>query len=145
MFKKLYFKYLQRLLLFTICILAVYMLCAKFAPFLLSTNCIYLIILFLIVIAGTHAIVIQTDVKRLEHDPSLNEEERKKEIFDLEKKFIAHYMLATTIKLLTFLVLLVAYAFAYRADMLRFGLNFIVLYISYSLFEIFILKKPVTK
>lgn len=147
MFKKLYFKYLQRLLGFTICILAIYMLCAKFADFLLSTNCIYLIMFFLIVIAGTHAIVIQTDAKRLEYEPdsTLNADEQKQELVKIEKKFITHYMIATTIKLFVFLLLLVIYAFTNKADILRFGLNFIVLYTAYSLFEILILKKPVTK
>lgn len=147
MFRKLYLKYLQRLLLFTIIILALYMICAKFFPQILSTNCIYLIVFFLIVIAATHAIVIQTDAKRLtyEPDPTLSDEEQKKKLVDIEKKFISHYMIATTIKLFSFLLLLIVYAFTNKSDMLLFGLNFIILYIAYSLFEIFILKKPVTK
>ena len=147
MFKKLYVKYLQRLLAFTTGILLIYMLCAKFAPNVLSVNCIYLIVFFLIIIAATHAIVIQTDAKRLEYepDPSLPTEERKQELVKMEKKFITHYMIATTIKLFAFLILLITYAFTNKSDMLLFGLNFIVLYIAYSLFEIFILKKPVTK
>lgn len=147
MFKKLYFKYLQRLLLFTIIILAIYMLFAKFAPQLLSPNCIYLIVFFLLVIAGIHAIVIQTDAKRLDYqpDPSLSEEEQKNALFQIEKKFITHYTIATAIKLFVFLLLLIVYAFINKTDMLLFGIDFLFLYIAYSVFEIFILKKPVTK
>ena len=147
MFKKMYFKYLQRLFLFTIIILAIYMLFAKFAPQLLSPNCIYLIVFFLLVIAGTHAIVIQTDAKRLDYqpDPSLSEEEQKNALFQIEKKFITHYTSATAIKLFVFLLLLIVYAFINKTDMLLFGIDFLFLYIAYSVFEIFILKKPVTK
>ena len=63
----------------------------------------------------------------------------------MEKKFVRRYLLATTIKIFVILVMLVAYAFTNRADMLRFGLNFIFIYLVYSLFEIFILKKPLLK
>lgn len=147
MFKQLYLKYLKRLLIFTILLMAVFILCHYSWPFVLSPFCIYLILLFLAIMAGTHAIVLKTDAMRLEYrpDPDKDEEACRKDLMDIEKKFVTRYMLATTIKLILFLILLVAYAFVNRNDILRFGLNFLVLYVAYSIFEILILKKPLTK
>ena len=91
--------------------------------------------------------VLRADAERLEYqaDPEKNAEEQRKELTAIEKKFITRYMLATTVKLLFFLVLLLVYAFTNRQDLLRFGLNFVVLYLSYSIFEVLMLKKPLLK
>lgn len=147
MFKVLYANYLKRLFLLTIFLLALFVLCHYCWPFLLSPFCIYLIIFFLVVMAGSHAIVLQADAERLAYvsEEGADAEAQRKAVMDTEKKFIRRYLVATTVKLLLFLVLLVAYAFTNRGDMLRFGLNFIVLYLIYSVFEVFILKKPVLK
>ncbi|MBQ6666624.1 MAG: hypothetical protein IJM65_00755 [Bacteroidales bacterium] len=146
-FRDLYSKYLKRLFLLTIFILALFVLCSHCWPFLLSPFCIYLIIFFLVVMAGTHAIVLQADAERLSYvsEEGADAETQRKAIMDTEKKFIRRYLIATTVKLMLFLVLLVAYAFTNRDDMLRFGLNFIVLYLIYSIFEVLILKKPLLK
>ena len=146
-FRELYSKYLKRLFLLTISILAVFVLCSHCWPFLLSPFCIYLIIFFLVVMAGTHAIVLQTDAERLSYvsEEGADAETHRKAVMDTEKKFIRRYLIATTVKLMLFLVLLVVYAFTNRDDILRFGLNFIVLYLIYSIFEVVILKKPLLK
>ncbi len=146
-FRDLYSKYLKRLFLLTIFILALFVLCSHCWPFLLSPFCIYLIIFFLVVMAGTHAIVLQADAERLSYvsEEGADAETQRKAIMDTEKKFIRRYLIATTVKLMLFLVLLVAYAFTNRDDILRFGLNFIVLYLIYSIFEVLILKKPLLK
>ena len=103
--------------------------------------------IFLVIMAATHAIVLRADAERLEYqaDPEKNAEEQRKELTAIEKKIITRYMLATTVKLLFFLVLLLVYAFTNRQDLLRFGLNFVVLYLSYSIFEVLMLKKPLLK
>ena len=147
MFKKLYIKYLKRLVFFTVFILALYIALQYLRPDLLSPFCIYLIMIFLVIMAATHAIVLRADAERLEYqaDPEKNAEEQRKELTAIEKKFITRYMLATTVKLLFFLVLLLVYAFTNRQDLLRFGLNFVVLYLSYSIFEVLMLKKPLLK
>ncbi len=146
-FRELYSKYLKRLFLLTIFILAVFVLCSHCWPFLLSPFCIYLIIFFLVVMAGTHAIVLQADAERLSYvsEEGADAETHRKAVMDTEKKFIRRYLIATTVKLMLFLVLLVVYAFTNRDDILRFGLNFIVLYLIYSIFEVVILKKPLLK
>lgn len=147
MFKELYLKYLKRLSMLTIFLLALFVLCHYCWPFLLSPFCVYLIVLFLVVMAGTHAIVLQADAERLAYKPEeeADAETQRNAVMDTEKKFIRRYLIATTIKLMVFLVLLVTYAFANRADMLRFGLNFIVIYLIYSIFEVVILKRPLLK
>lgn len=147
MFKQLYLKYLKRLMVFTIIVMAAYIGCHYFCSFLLSPFCIYLIVFFLIIMAVSHAVVLRTDAMRLEFapDPETDEETRKAELVSIEKKFVTRYMLTTTVKLLLFLVLLVVYAVLNRSDMLRFGLNFLVLYVAYSVFEIIVLKKPLLK
>lgn len=147
MFKQLYLKYLKRLLVFTIIVMAAYICCHYFCSFVLSPFCIYLILLFLVIMAVSHAVVLRTDAMRLEYspDPEKDDEARKADLVAIEKKFVTRYMLTTTVKLLLFLALLLVYAFLNRSDMLRFGLNFLVLYIAYSVFEIIVLKKPLLK
>lgn len=147
MFKKLYIKYLKRVLIFTMVILAVYILCVKVIPDFISPMCIYLLILFLLIVCASHAILLKTDVQRLEYVPDENKdmEERKKDIVTIEKKFITRYMLITTVKIFILLAILIIYALVNRKDVLRFGLNFVVLYIAYGIFEIIAIKRPVQK
>jgi hypothetical protein len=97
--------------------------------------------------AISHYSIVRTDVERMEYKPNkdLTKEEQMKEIMTIERKFISRYMLVTTVKLLSCLTLLALYAYFYRADAICFSLNFIVLYLLYSFFEIVYLKKPVTK
>jgi hypothetical protein len=84
-------------------------------------------------------------VERMEHkpNPDLNKEEQMKEITNIERRFISKYMLTTTIKLLSFLILLLLYAYLNREDAIRFLLNFMAIYLLYSVFEIIYIKKPV--
>ena len=147
MFKQLYLKYLKRLLIFTIIVMAAYICCHYFCSFVLSPFCIYLILLFLVIMAVSHAVVLQADAMRLEYAPDSGKDEEacKADLVAIEKKFVTRYLLTTTVKLLLFLVLLLVYAFLNRGDMLRFGLNFLVLYVAYSVFEIIVLKKPLLK
>jgi hypothetical protein len=101
---------------------------------------------FVIVTAITHYIITRSDVERMEHktNPDLSKDEQMKEITAIERRFISRYMLATAIKLLSFLVFLLLYAYSYRKDAIRFLLNFMAIYLLYSVFEIAYLKKQVT-
>ena len=145
MFKKLYYKYLRSMLIFSIIIVIIYILLRQFAPALVSINLPYLIIAFLVITAITHYIVVKTDVARMEFKPdtTLPKEEQMKQLTAIERKFITHYMLTITIKLLGFLVLLLLYAYFNRPDFFKFATNFLALYLLYSLFEIVYLKKPI--
>ena len=147
MFKILYTKYLKKLLIFSIIITVIYIVLHLAAPGIVSKNLPFLIIVFLIINAIVHYIVVKTDVQRMEFKPDENlpKEEQMKQLTNIERKFITHYMLLTTVKLLGFLVLLVLYAMFNRPDFLLFAANFLVLYVLYSVFEIIYIKKPVVR
>ncbi len=147
MFKILYTKYLKKLLIFSIIIAVIYIILRLAAPGIVSKNLPFLIIVFLIINAIVHYIVVKTDVQRMEFKPDENlpKEEQMKQLTNIERKFITHYMLLTTVKLLGFLVLLVLYAMFNRPDFLLFAANFLVLYVLYSVFEIIYIKKPVVR
>ncbi len=145
MFKQLYYKYLQLLLIFSIIIVAMYIVLRFVVPSIVSANLPFLIVAFLLVTAITHYIIVRADVERMENKPddSLSKEEQMKKITAIERRFISRYLLITTVKLLSFLIILILYAYFNRKDAVCFSLNFIVLYLLYSFFEIIYIKKPV--
>jgi hypothetical protein len=147
MLKNIYVKYIKKLLIFTIFILAIQTLCQYVFPQIISSNTVCLILLFLIFTAISHYVILRTDVQRMEFKPDAGKtkEEQMKALMAIERKFISHYMLITTVKLLLFLALLLIYAFVNKEDMLLFSLNFLVLYLLYSVFEIIFIKKPINK
>ena len=147
MVKKMYYRYLQYLLIFSIVIVAAYIVLKYMAPAIVSVNMPILIVVFLLVTAVSHYVVARSDAERMNSklDTSKSQEERTKEIVAIERRFINRYMLITTVKLLSFLIALVVYAYLNRADAVCFSLNFIALYLLYSFFEIIYLKKPVSR
>jgi len=145
MFKQIYYRYLQSLLIFSIIITAIYIGLKYFTENIVSGNLPFLIVIFAVVTAMSHYVVVRTDVARMEHkpNPELSKDEAMKEITNIERRFISRYMLAMTIKLLSFLILLILYAYLNRGDAVRFLLNFMVMYVMYSIFEIIYIKKPI--
>ena len=144
MFKKIFYRYLRSLLIFSILIIALYVTLQYFAPALVSPNTPYLIIVFLIVTAITHYIITKTDVERMKYkpNPDLDKEAQTRELLKIERRFITQYMLITMVKLLSFLTLLGLYAYFNRKDIMPFSLNFLALYVLYTLFEIIHIRKP---
>lgn len=144
MFKKIFYRYLRSLLIFSIIIVAVYVALQHFAAVLVSSNTPYLIIVFLMVTTISHYVITQADVGRMEYkpQPDASKEVRTKELMKIERRFIARYMLITIVKLLSFLSLLGLYAYFNPDDIIRFALNFLALYILYSLFEFIYIRKP---
>jgi len=57
------------------------------------------------------------------------------------QQFVTRFMLITTIKLLSFLALLLVYALMFKDDALQFLLSFFILYIVYSVFEVMAVMK----
>ena len=145
MLKKIYYKYLQILLIFSIIITVIYIVLRQFVPDIVSPNLPFLIVIFVLVTAFVHYVVVRTDVERMEHkpNPDLSKDEQMKAIAAIERKFITRYMLVTTVKLLSFLLFLASYAYFNRKDAVCFSLNFMVIYLLYSAFEILYIKKPV--
>lgn len=52
------------------------------------------------------------------------------------QQFVTRFMLITTIKLLSFMALLLIYALLYKEDAIQFLMAFFVLYLVYSVFEV---------
>ena len=52
------------------------------------------------------------------------------------QQFVSRFMLITTIKLLSFMVLLLIYALMFKDDAIQFLISFFVLYVIYSAFEV---------
>ena len=52
------------------------------------------------------------------------------------QQFVTRFMLITTIKLLSFMVLLLVYALMFKDDAIQFLISFFVLYVVYSAFEV---------
>ena len=146
MLKKIYYKYLQSLLIFSIVVTVLYITLRYFVPDIVSHNLHFLIVIFVLVTAVTHYVVVRTDVERMEYraDPELSKEEQMKGIAAIERKFITRYMLVLVVKILSFLVFIALYAYFNKGDAMRFMLNFMVIYLLYSVFEIIYIKKPVT-
>ena len=146
MLKKIFYTYLRSLLIFSILIVAMYVALQHFASDLVSSNTPYLIIVFLLITAITHYTIVKTDVERLNYkpDPDLDKEAQTKNLLKIERRFITRYMLVTTVKLLSFMVLLGLYAYFNRNDIVRFALNFLALYLLYTLFEIVYIRKPLS-
>ena len=147
MLKKIFYTYLRSLLIFSILIVGAYIALLYFASELVSLNTPYLIAVFLIITTIIHYNVIQTDVARMEYkpNPDLDKEAQTRELLKIERRFITRYMLITTVKLLSFMALLGLYAYFNRNDIVRFALNFLALYLLYTLFEIIYIRKPVKK
>ncbi|MDR0605505.1 MAG: hypothetical protein LBG80_14495 [Bacteroidales bacterium] len=147
MLKKIYYRYLQSLLIFSILVTVVYIVLRFVIPWIVSANLPYLIVIFVLVSALTHYIITRSDVERMEHksNPELSKDEQMKEITTIERRFITRYMLTTAIKLLSFLVLLLLYAYTNREDAILFLLNFMAIYLIYSVFELVYIKKPITE
>ena len=52
------------------------------------------------------------------------------------QQFVTRFMLITTIKLLSFMALLLVYALMFKDDAIQFLLSFFILYLIYSAFEV---------
>jgi L-asparagine transporter-like permease len=57
------------------------------------------------------------------------------------KKFVASYMLSRLVKLFSTLIFLVLYLIFNKEDRWNFACAFLIIYFTYSIFEIFALKK----
>jgi len=84
---------------------------------ILSPALPYLLILFYVITAVVHYVLLKITV--------LN-----------PRKFVGYFMLATFLKLLNYLIVIVVYVFIVKEGILSFVLSFFVLYIIYTVFEV---------
>jgi hypothetical protein len=57
------------------------------------------------------------------------------------QQFVTRFMLITTIKLISFMVLLLVYALMFKDDAIQFLISFFVMYLIYSAFEVIAVMK----
>jgi hypothetical protein len=114
-------KYLQFIVKLTILSLVLGILAFFLNRFLpegiISPYLLYLLLLFHIVTGMVHYILLRIS--------TLN-----------PRKFISYFMLATFIKLMSYLIVIVVYAFYVKEGLLPFILSFFILYIFYTVFEV---------
>ncbi len=77
----------------------------------------YLIILFYVITAIVHYVLLRIT--------ALN-----------PRKFVGYFMLATSLKLMNYLIVVVVYVFYVKEGILSFILTFFILYIIYTVFEV---------
>lgn len=77
----------------------------------------YIIILFYMTTAGVHYVLLRIT----ELNP---------------RKFVSYFMLATFAKLMTYMIVIVAYVFVMKKEILAFVLSFFILYIIFTVFEV---------
>jgi len=77
----------------------------------------YLLALFMIVTVAVHYVLLRITM--------LN-----------PRKFVSYFMLATFLKLMNYMIVVVVYVFTVKEGILSFVLNFFALYIIYTVFEV---------
>ncbi|MCK9400393.1 MAG: hypothetical protein M0Q51_10440 [Bacteroidales bacterium] len=114
-------KYLQFVIRLTILSLILGLLAFILSRFLpggmISPALPYLFILFYVITALVHYILLRIS--------ALN-----------PRKFVSYFMLATFLKLMNYLIVVVVYAFYVKEGILPFILSFFILYIFYTVFEV---------
>jgi hypothetical protein len=114
-------KYLQFIIRLTILSLALGLLAFILSRFLpdgfISPAIPYLIILFHVITAIVHYILLRITTMN-------------------PRKFVSYFMLATFIKLMNYLIVVVVYTFYVKEGILPFILSFFILYIFYTVFEV---------
>jgi hypothetical protein len=100
--------------------LVAYLLDSLLPEGIITTAYPWLIILFIVVTALVHYILL----KITEFNP---------------RKFVGYFMLATSFKLLNYLIVIFVYVFMVRTGVLQFVLAFFILYIIYTVFEVVII------
>lgn len=115
-------KYLQFIIRLTILSLILGLLAFILSRFLpdgmISPALPYLFILFYVITALVHYILLRIT--------ALN-----------PGKFVSYFMLATFLKLMNYLIVVVVYVFYVKEGILPFILSFFILYIFYTVFEVF--------
>ncbi|MFO8086942.1 MAG: hypothetical protein R6T91_03925 [Bacteroidales bacterium] len=111
-------EYLKYLTLFTVVILIAAFFFWWLAPEEIVTAALFYIIpFFYIVSLIVYAVLVQASSKRFVH-------------------FNNRYMLSTVIKLLLFMVIMIAYVFANQGDAVNFLVTFLILYLLYTAIEV---------
>jgi len=112
-----FLQFLRNLAIFTIIIALVGCVVVYFLPDnYISPVIPYLFLFFFVVTLLVHFILLKATGKRF-------------------AKFVPYFMLATTLKLFLYAVVLLLYTFTHRADAINFIISFFILYLLFTAFE----------
>jgi len=112
-----FLQFLRNLAIFTIIIALVGRVVVHFLPDNYRSPVIpYLFLFFFVVTLLVHFILLKATGKRF-------------------AKFVPYFMLATTLKLFLYAVVLLLYTFTHRADAINFIISFFILYLLFTAFE----------
>jgi hypothetical protein len=116
--RKKYLQFIVRLTALSLVLGLIAFILSRFLPDgVISPAVPYLIILFHVITAIVHYILLRIT--------TLN-----------PRKFVSYFMLATFIKLMNYLIVVVVYALYVKEGILPFILSFFILYIFYTVFEV---------
>ena len=116
--KKKYQKFILRLTILSLVLgILVYLLNHFLPAGIIPPAMPYLIILFYLITAIVHYILLRITAMN-------------------PRKFVGYFMLATTLKLMSYLVVIVVYVFNVKEGILPFILSFFALYIVYTVYEV---------
>ncbi len=120
MMKNNFFNFLKKLIYFSLITGGVAFLAARFfVPDKYLTPVLpYLFLFFFAITSGVYYFILKSFEKKF-------------------SRFISLFMLGTVVKLLLYFVVLVIYVFKYRYDAVNFIVSFFILYVLYTVFEIF--------
>jgi len=116
--RKKYQHFILRLTLLSLVLAMLVFLLDRFLPSgIISPATPYLLILFYAITAVVHYVLLKITI--------LN-----------PRKFVGYFMLATFLKLLNYLIVIIVYVFFVKEGILSFILSFFTLYIVYTIFEV---------
>ncbi|HHU47111.1 MAG TPA: hypothetical protein P5134_03445 [Bacteroidales bacterium] len=115
-------KYLFRLLVFSICLTGITFAMQLYCPAYTSSSLPYIILFFFFVMLFTHYIILRGIHKE-------------------NKKFVSNYLLATIIKFVSYLIFITVHLLVFKENRILFAISFLVIYLLYSIFEIFTVKR----
>ena len=116
--KKKYQKFLVRLTILSLILGLLAYLLNRFLPDgIISPALPYLLLLFYFVNAIVHYVLLRITLMN-------------------PRKFVSYFMLATFLKLMNYLIVIVVYVFFVKSGILQFILAFFALYIFYTIFEV---------
>jgi len=116
--KSVYLNFLKRIIIFSIAFALIFFTVGYFLPAEYITPALpYLFLFFLSVTLVVHYVLLKASEKRF-------------------SKFTTYFMLATFLKLMLYIAVLIIYVLLNRFDAIPFIITFFILYVFYTVFEV---------
>ncbi len=120
---QLFFSFTRNLILYTGIIAVLAIIINHYLPFRWRTPALpYLILLFFSINIVIHYVLLKASEKKI-------------------SGFVNYYLVTTLVKLSLYILVLVVYIYWHRSDALAFGVTFFILYLLYTLFEVYSLTR----